>query len=823
MSVVGIDFGNLSALIAQAAKGGVDVILNDASNRLTATCVSIQGKQRFIGDSGAALQRTNIKNTISAMKLLVGRKFDEPDVQRELKRSTFSSVKLPSGGVGIKVIYNDEEMVLSAEHVMAMMIVKLKDIAAKANSGVQIGESVLTVPYWFTDAQRRGVLNACEIAQLNCLKIANESTAIALSFGIYKSAKKLFSETDPIHVMFIDIGYSCYSVTIVDFIQEKLIVRATVTDKQFGGRDFDDLIVEWLCADFQKKSGINVRVNVKAILKLQVAAESAKKTLSPTGVSEAKVSVECLAEDMDLNTMFTKDNFESIAAGLIGRLSGPVNQCLLEAGLQREQLSDVEIVGGSSRIGFIKKTLAEILGLDLSSTNFGLKTTMNSDEAVARGAALQCAILSSKIKVKPFTIIDKVPYPITVYFDSADISSESYKADSKEDDAADDNNTFSDKASVELYAKGDDFPRSARRITFRKAKSDFTLKIAYSESATNLLPEGQDKHIATYVVKIPPGKEPLDVRVSFNLDKNGCIVVTSAEMMEPIVEEPKPIPESKDDKASSKETSDDKAEQPPAPPKKRFAKIPLNFEVQTFGLSKNQIKEALELEANMANEDRLITETADKRNELESYIYSMRDKICGSLKSFGSDAEKSSLNSLLADSEEWLYGDGFDSVKSMYAKKLDDLKAIGDKIEYRQNESELRDSSVDALKKQVEMCKVFAANRDEAFSHINDDERDRLISEAKSAENWLYDMLGKQGELEKFNDPVLTTSSIQAKRNSLFSLTNPIMTKPKPKPAPVATPASSEEKKEDPPKSDEKSSENEKEADKSDKSEPMDM
>lgn len=197
MSVVGIDFGNLSALIAQAAKGGVDVILNDASNRQTATCVSIQGKQRFLGDSGAALQRTNIKNTISCMKLLVGRKFDEAGAQSELKRAAFKAEKLPNGGIGLRVMYNDEEITVPVEHVMAMVLVLLKDTAAKANNNLQVGEAVLAVPYWYTDSQRRGVLTACEIAQLNCLKVANESTAIALSYGIYKSAKKLFSETEP--------------------------------------------------------------------------------------------------------------------------------------------------------------------------------------------------------------------------------------------------------------------------------------------------------------------------------------------------------------------------------------------------------------------------------------------------------------------------------------------------------------------------------------------------------------------------------------------------------------------------------------------------
>lgn len=135
------------------------------------------------------------------MKLLVGRKFDDADVQSELAKWPYRAVKMAHGGVGIEVLYNDEIIVVSAEHFMAMMLVKAKDVSLHANNGLNLADSVLSVPHWFTQAQRRGVLHACEIAQLNCLKVTNDSNAIALSYGIFKSAKKLFSETEPTHIM----------------------------------------------------------------------------------------------------------------------------------------------------------------------------------------------------------------------------------------------------------------------------------------------------------------------------------------------------------------------------------------------------------------------------------------------------------------------------------------------------------------------------------------------------------------------------------------------------------------------------------------------
>lgn len=174
------------------------------------------------------------------MKLLVGRKFDDAEVQAELAKLPFKTVKLPGGGVGITITYNDEPLVVSAEHAMAMMLVKAKDTSAKANAGVNIGDAVLAVPHWFTEAQRRGVVQAAEIASLNTLKVANESTLVALSYGIFKSAKKLFSETEPQHIMFIDIGYTGMAVTIVDFIQVHLL--HTPLHTQYAHSIFRDCI-----------------------------------------------------------------------------------------------------------------------------------------------------------------------------------------------------------------------------------------------------------------------------------------------------------------------------------------------------------------------------------------------------------------------------------------------------------------------------------------------------------------------------------------------------------------------------------------------------
>jgi heat shock 70kDa protein 4 len=325
--------------------------------------------------------------------------------------------------------------------------------------------------------------------------------------------------------------------------------------------------------------------------------------------------------------------------------------------LEKSAISDVEIVGGSIRVNSIKRTLGAALGLDASAVNFGLKTTMNSDEAVARGAALQCAMESSRIKVKPFSIIDKVYYPIEVQYE-ADASAVSAGVEGKDDGSMEvvDDLAHSSSAgginTIQIYARGDDLPRKPRRLTFRNKVDSFVVRTAYTAEAD--LPNLSDRVIGTYTIKIPDNYKgvPHDVRVTFVMDKHGCVVLHGAQLMEEYIVE---VAEEKDAK-----DSDDKKEGEDAGPKKKTRKIDLSFDVSQFGLSRQQIKDSVEIEAHMANSDRLIIETSDRRNELESYVYGMRSKLDGPLKDFSTNSEKSQFNSLIDQTESWLYEDGFD-------------------------------------------------------------------------------------------------------------------------------------------------------------------
>lgn len=196
-------------------------------------------------------------------------------------------------------------------------------------------------------------------------------------------------------------------------------VRSCICDRELHGSALDDVIVEFLAESFETKHKINTRGNKKAVLKMLAAAEKAKKTLSPAGVNEVAINVECLAEDIDLAVMLTRDEFEKRSAHLIARIAPVIERAVAEAGLTKDQIKEVEVVGGTTRVNIVKRTLGEVLDLDASALNYGLKTTMNADEAVCRGCALQSAMLSSRMRVKPFNIIDKIPYGIVAHFENA--------------------------------------------------------------------------------------------------------------------------------------------------------------------------------------------------------------------------------------------------------------------------------------------------------------------------------------------------------------------------------------------------------------------
>jgi len=562
------------------------------------------------------------------------------------------------------------------------------------------------------------------------------------------------------------MGASAYTVTIAVFEPGKLIIKSANFDEELGGRDFDEAIASWLADKFYEKyknklSG-KPQSKPKVMLKLLAAAEKAKKTLSPKGVKEASINLECLMDDLDFHIMLKANEYEAMCAPLIAKLEGPIKKTLEEAKLTSQDLAAVEIVGGSTRIGFVKTKIMDILHINT------LSTTMNADEAVARGAALQSAILSPRFKVLPYEIVEHQPLPIKLAWDEEKGSAGETGVEVEGDaDGAD-----MPTNSVTMFGRGLNFP-IVRRVTLRR-KGDFKVSCSYDESAANYgLEAGSTTDIADWTIKAPPGEEK-KVRVNVKQDIHGIISLSSAQMVEEIEEE--------EGENKEEEMKDENGEK-----KKKIKRTNLEYtETKPLEWSKAEVDKFNESEVAMRNQDRVVKETSDMRNELESYIYSMRDKIDSEsqLGPYANQQEKDTFLKKNDEVENWLYEEGFDATKSVYAAKLAELKKLGGPIESRAAEAAARPNAVSALQKNVEKFKKWLADAqgNDAFTHILDEEFNKCHAKCDEVSSWLYDKMDEQGSLPPHVDPAFTAADVNAKSQELSTICSPIMHKPKPKP-----------------------------------------
>ncbi|CAM9096880.1 unnamed protein product [Chrysoparadoxa australica] len=801
MSCIGIDLGSDACYIATVKGGGVEAILNENSQRRNPCLVSVQGTQRMMGEAALSIARSNYKNTVTQVKRLIGRVWGDPTLEVDRSRVMFDIVQHPDNdGVGIKLNYDGENKVFSPEQVVAMMLSKLMDIAAAATPGVGVAEAVVSIPGWYTDSMRRAMLDACQIVGLNCLRLMHESTAVALAYGIYKSAKGLFVADKPQNIMFIDMGHSGFSSTVCSFLPGKLVVKSSCYDRDLGGRDFDWAIAQHLADEFKAKTGLDPRGKPKSMLKLLGACEKAKKDLSPVGVTECAVNIEYLVDEVDFHTHLKLTTFEEIVSGLVDRMEKPITQALKEAGLTREELGSVEVVGGGSRVQSVRRRLADLLGTDKEAINCGLSTTLNADECVARGCALQCAMLSSRFKVKDFNITEAVPYPVAVSWESSDAA-----ASNGMDEDEEEQDPVTQGTGMVLFEKGDPSP-ATKRITLPRSEP-FTVKATYADSAE--LPPNSRVSVGQFKVNVacPDKSQPQKVRVNIRHDVNGILTVQSAQMMVPIEESAataeapaapaEKAPDNMDVDGEENSTAPAEGEktadgtEPPAEDKsaapdkaqRKFRKVDLSVLTETTAWSKEQMDAAVEAEAKMAQADRILRETAEKRNELETYIYATRDSLGSSLKPFVTEESAGAFMTQLEEAEEWLYSDeGFDTTKKVYASKLSALQGIGDPIKQRKFESENRERATQGLKVAIDMYRKFATSSDDAYAHIEDSAKDKVKQAVTEAETWLYDGLARQAEIAETADAVITVAQINQRVAKLSEVCRPVMATPKPQP-----------------------------------------
>ena len=801
MSVAGIDFGNCNCLVATAGRGGVDVVLNESSNRLNKTYVSFGDTQRHMGAAAESVARSNYRNTAMNLKHLVGRRFEELDLAFEQQFLGPELVEVADGTVGLRVSYGSEELVLRPEQVIGSMIGHMTRVCGSSNKGILPRYLTVSVPHYYTDLQRRAMMNACAVADVNCVKLVNEATATALHYGIFKSAKKEFQDEEDTHVLFLDMGESDFTASVVSFRNGELRVRSSASDRTLGGRLFDLAIAKKICAEFKEKhrnlSG-DPEADRKTFFKVLGAAEKAKKTISPHGVSEAAVFIEFLMDDFDYAGRLTLEDFEAMAQPLVERIDAPIEQALREAGLTAEQLHSVEMVGGATRVPCVKRRFEQVLG----ASCVRITTTMNADESVARGAALACALSSPVFRSMPFGVKDVVAFPVRVHWEGAGPSAAENDGEEEEEDEAGAEAAPAAGAGSAMLLQRGGLQGAPKKLMLRR-EAGFSLSATYDESASSAegggLPARALQSLATFHVSgLPESVEGrAKVKLLLGTDDSGIVRLRKATLMEELPPEESAAgaegaEAAGEEGAKGEETMDVEGKEGEAPKKKRrFRKRDLDVaEAVDAGMDAAALSSAVEVEADMMRRDEAVRAKEKSRNDLEAYIYSMRDRLLEELKPYVPEGDASAFSSALQSMEDWLYGDeGYDTTKERYDAKLAELNALGDPIERRVWEHKHRDAAFAGLGALCAEYLEVANSTEDRLAHIGEDDRATLRAEANGAQAWLFDMQGAQGNQPLDRDPVVTVAQLETRTQELRKVCKPIAEKPKPKPKAAEKPA----------------------------------
>ncbi|KAB1226209.1 Heat shock 70 kDa protein 16 [Morella rubra] len=610
------------------------------------------------------------ENCVIAVVKQRGEKTDGQEICRsgcakELKMLPFETFEGPDGGILIRLKYLGESHTFTPVQIMAMLFAHLKEIAEQRLE-MPISDCVIGIPSYFTDLQRRAYLNSATIAGLNPLRLMHDCTATALSYGIYKTD---FPSSGPTYVAFVDIGHCDTQVSISSFETGRMRILSHTFDMNLGGRDFDEVLFTYFASQFKEQYGIDVYSNPKACLRLRAACEKLKKVLSAN--PEAPLNIECLMEETDVKGFIKREEFERLASGLLERISIPCKKALADAGLAAERIHSVELVGSGSRIPAITRLLASLFRREPSRK-------LNASECVARGCALQCAMLSPVFRVREYEVQDIIPFSIGF---------------------------ASEEGPIGTGSNGVLFPRcqpipSVKVLSFQRTNS-FHLEAFYCNP--HELPPGVSPKISLFTLH----GEKIRIKVKVQLNLHGIVRVESATLVEDHVDDSvsKGNPHSNMDKmdvecASSSGSSDmvvDGVEDSTSVRSKssrayillrvgispvtvaHFPRMPfiivlilvrenLSFSIRAqfknktllfkvengFGIEEDdgtrkdkvirrieipvsetvyggmtttELSEAQEKEIQLAKQDRAMEQTKEKKNALESYVYDMRNKF----------------------------------------------------------------------------------------------------------------------------------------------------------------------------------------------------
>ncbi|RSH88510.1 ATPase with role in protein import into the ER [Apiotrichum porosum] len=486
-TVIGIDLGTTYSCVAVQKGGKVEIIANSLGNRITPSWVAFTDDERLIGEAAKNQAPQNPTNTVFDAKRLVGRQYSDRDVQRDRKHWPFEIVN-KAGKPMVQVESKGSTKDFSAEEISAMVLTKMKE-TAEAYLGHKVTHAVVTVPAYFNDAQRAATRDAGTIAGLNILRIVNEPTAAAIAYGLDRSTK---SESQ---IIVYDLGGGTFDVSLLSIEDGVFEVLATAGDTHLGGEDFDNRVIDYLVKQYKRKTDTDVTSNKRAMGKLRREVENAKRTLSSQ--MSAKIEIESFEGGNDFSETLTRSKFEELNMDLFRKTMKPVEQVLKDAGVKKEDIDDVVLVGGSTRIPKVQQLLKDFFNGKEPSKG------INPDEAVAYGAAVQGGILSGEEGSSGVLLIDVCPLTLGIETTGG--------------------------VMTKLISRNSVVPTKKSQIFSTAVDNQPTVRIQVYEGERSMTKD--NNHLGEFdLTNIPPAPRGVpQIEVTFEIDANGLLRVSGVD------------------------------------------------------------------------------------------------------------------------------------------------------------------------------------------------------------------------------------------------------------------------------------------------------